>query len=64
MKKFYNLRLIGFVTILSLALFFMSISFVEAQKEAKGKPPGKGKPTPPPPLVVQDINLATWDFSD
>ena len=54
MKKFHELKLIGLVTILVLTLFFVSISFVEAQKE------GKGKPKPEQlPLVLNDVNIVT-----
>jgi len=44
MRKLHNLKLIGLVTILAVTLIFTSISFVEAQSKAKGKPPDTGKP--------------------
>ncbi len=39
MRKYYNLKLIGLVTILAVTLVFISISLVEAQSKGKGQPP-------------------------
>lgn len=44
MKKFRNLKLLGLVGVILLALVFVGINVVQAQVKAKGKPPGKGKP--------------------
>jgi len=44
MKKFRNLKLLGLVGVIVLALVFVGINVVQAQVKAKGKPPGKGKP--------------------
>lgn len=67
MKKTFGLRNLWFVLILVVTLVAMGIQVSQAQVEINGKPdkpPKPPKPSPIPELSIEDINIATWDFSD
>ncbi len=66
MKRYTTVKMFGFAVIM-VALVFMGISIIEAQVKTQGPPPGKGKPpkpSPVPELSIENVNIATWDFSD
>ena len=71
MNKTQKLKLIGFVCILSFALVFIGLNLLQAEEQGKSKPPDKGKPEPPSPLVLNSADIVTaesnavrvWDYS-
>lgn len=55
MKKFRSFKFICLVSILTIALFFIGINFVQAKEKGQGK--GKKPPKPPPEEVTWKVEI-------
>ena len=65
MRKIASLKNPCFIFVFVLTLVIIAIHFGQAQVETQGgKPPKPPKPSPVPELFIEDVNIATWDFSD